>query len=575
MRRSSSSYFPSDRPTKPSVGVIAPSPGSYPVVVIDGDPEVLELAMSALRSRSTDVYTASTAEEALAHISEIKAPLVVTDMDLDGMGGLDFIAHLSRLRDDFESIVTTSRAEVDSLFSCVSLGVFRCLEKPFDARELQATLAGAANRLFSRLEHRARVSELERENSDLSDSLKKMRRGEAKRVLTERMGSVAQLASTLAHEINGPLAFMGSNVTSAKAALPALHEMLVRWQQGERWDMLEPALREAVVRTFTDVGKALDDTSSAVSLMRQVGEDLKAVSQHRGHSSEPFSLNDIVKTATRMSRSDPRSVRVELDLASEGLEVRGSRGRLIQAIMSLLSNANEATDGSRPNDITLRTRSLHDTAVIEVSDTGTGIARERIGQIFEPFSTTRDVVGGLGLDLVRQVVEEHDGTVSVDSTEGKGSTFRIVLPKVAVRRSVHPAHGLRQQIPEGVNVLFVDDDPLVRRAMARAFPKNQVRLASDGRAALTQIEEEKPDVIVSDLRMPEMDGLALYQRVAEKWPELAERILFVSGTDGFIERAQDEMPERPLLRKPIQFRDLAEKIVDASAAAAFAAAKRR
>lgn len=576
MRHTSSSYFPSDRPNKPATVSVTPSAASYPVVVIDSDPRVRDLAIRALRSRNADVYTASTAEEALGQIGEIRAPLVVVDMDLDGMSGLDFLGHLSRIRDDFEAIVTTEAVDVDSLFSCVSLGVFRCLEKPLDARELQASLAGAANRLFARLDQRMRATELEKQYADLSAELDKMRRGESKRVLAERCATTAQLASTVAHEITGPLAFVSANLTSAKAGLPALREMLVRWQHGERWDALEPALQGAIVATFEDVGRALEETDSTVTLMRQVGDDLKTVSQHRGESSEPFDLNDVVRTATRLARSQSAQARVEVDLTADDLKVRGNRGRLAQALMSLISNAVSATAGGRPNDITVRTRALHDTVVIEVSDTGVGIAADRVQRLFDGNPAPDGGDRGLGLDLVSQVVDEHDGTISVDSAEGKGSTFRIVVPRVGARRNREPApRATRKNIPEGVNVLFVDDDPLVRRAMARAFPKNQVRMAADGRAALTKIEEEKPDVIVSDLRMPEMDGLALYERVAEKWPELAERILFVSGTDGFIERAQDEMPERPLLRKPIQFRDLAEKIVDASAEAAFAAVKRR
>jgi DNA-binding NtrC family response regulator len=117
-------------------------------------------------------------------------------------------------------------------------------------------------------------------------------------------------------------------------------------------------------------------------------------------------------------------------------------------------------------------------------------------------------------------------------------------------------------LPDDLHVLVVDDDPLVRRAIARKFSKQQVTLAENGVAATRALERSRPDVIVSDLKMPEMDGLALAEEVKRRWPELAERIVFVSGTGSQIQRAEQEAPSQRVLRKPVEGRQLESRIAE-------------
>src|SRR6185436_19059271 len=118
------------------------------------------------------------------------------------------------------------------------------------------------------------------------------------------------------------------------------------------------------------------------------------------------------------------------------------------------------------------------------------------------------------------------------------------------------------QLPENLHVLVVDDDPVVRRSLARSLRRQQVTLAENGVAATRALEQARPDVIVSDLRMPEMDGLALAEEVRRRWPELADRIVFVSGTGSQIQRAELEAPSQRVLRKPVEGRQLESRIAE-------------
>jgi DNA-binding response OmpR family regulator len=118
------------------------------------------------------------------------------------------------------------------------------------------------------------------------------------------------------------------------------------------------------------------------------------------------------------------------------------------------------------------------------------------------------------------------------------------------------------ELPADLRVLVVDDDPVIRRALARRFSKHRVIFAENGVAATRELERFQPDVIVSDLQMPEMDGLELADEVQRRWPELADRIIFVSGTGSQIQRAEAEAPAHPLLRKPVDGRLLESRIAE-------------
>src|SRR5262245_21106511 len=115
---------------------------------------------------------------------------------------------------------------------------------------------------------------------------------------------------------------------------------------------------------------------------------------------------------------------------------------------------------------------------------------------------------------------------------------------------------------EAMRLLVVDDSPLVRKAMARVFRQHRVVTAENGKAAAEAIECDMPDVIICDLKMPEMDGVALAEKINERWPELLNRIVFVTGTASQIERAMKVAPRQPLLTKPVAANQLEARVAE-------------
>jgi PAS domain S-box-containing protein len=250
---------------------------------------------------------------------------------------------------------------------------------------------------------------------------------------------------------------------------------------------------------------------------------------------QPVDLPAVVRDAlaTVSPAAEAKGVRLQSVIESDVGRVSGDPDRLLQVFWNLLSNAVKFTP--RGGRVQLRLQRVNSHVELSVSDTGVGIRGEFLPHLFERFrqgdSTTTRAHGGLGLGLAiaRRIVELHGGRIEAFSPgEGKGATFRVAFPVMIVHhevqgeRRVHPRAASRDTVAEfpalpNIVVLAVDDDPdalsLVREILESAGA--QVRTAASAIAALESIAAEPPDVLVSDLGMPAVDGFELIRRIRQ------------------------------------------------------------
>ena len=169
---------------------------------------------------------------------------------------------------------------------------------------------------------------------------------------------------------------------------------------------------------------------------------------------------------------------------------------------------------------------------LEIVDTGPGIPPALWARIFEPFFTTKPpgVGTGLGLSLCQGIIEGHGGTIRVTSQPGQGTAFRVELPLGERPVTTAPSPEEIYQPVYGQTILIVDDEPSVIRGLTRLLRRDghTVDTAPNGRLALAMLQERTYDLILSDLRMPELDGSGLY-RALEQSPELQQRFVFLTG----------------------------------------------
>jgi CheY-like chemotaxis protein/anti-sigma regulatory factor (Ser/Thr protein kinase) len=239
-------------------------------------------------------------------------------------------------------------------------------------------------------------------------------------------------------------------------------------------------------------------------------------------------LVDVAQAAAEGLRTPALARQLDLAVMAEvaPIHVLGDFGRLQQVASNLVSNAIKFTEpGGR---VAVRIERRENEAVLEVADTGRGIPPEFLPHVFEKFrqadtSTTRSHAGlGLGLAIVRRLVELHGGRVKAASEgEGRGATFTVTLPLAAAAASPRPDRTSDESDEvtlEGVRVLVVDDDAdsLMLAAVTLQQHGARVITARSGAEALKAMADTLPDVLVSDLGMPDLDGLELMREVRRR-----------------------------------------------------------
>ena len=208
--------------------------------------------------------------------------------------------------------------------------------------------------------------------------------------------------------------------------------------------------------------------------------------------------------------------------------------------------------------------------MVKIADTGPGISSEIVSRIFEPFFTTKEVGAGtgIGLSFCHRIVQSHRGTIEVETTEGKGSTFIITLP-VSSRPGEQVevvAHDLASSA--GLACLVVEDEHDVGDVIAEVLRRDglDITLARSGEEALEQLKKRRFALILSDLKMPNMDGRRMFNYIADFHPAEVERLAFLTG-DTISPDAQAFLraTKRPYLEKPIkpdELRSFVSKLVN-------------
>jgi two-component system NtrC family sensor kinase len=327
----------------------------------------------------------------------------------------------------------------------------------------------------------------------------------------EKLAAMGSLLASVAHELNNPLAVvrMQVDLLNEEAANTPLYEHTRELHQAT-----EHCMR--IVGNFLTLARQNPPQRLAVQLNTLVQDAL-----------------ELLAHALRLD-----NVTVHTRLTHELPLFEADPVQMHQVIINLLVNAQQALrDSAPPRQITITTAfdQTQNRLVFELADTGPGIPAVIQGRIFEPFFTTKPLgVGtGIGLSLCRNIIESHGGTIDVTSETGQGAVFRIELPvggPQPLAGEPSPAPALAP-LPSASTIFVVDDEPGIRRALAHLLRRegHTVDTAMDGRQALHMLQEQQYDLVLCDLRMPELDGPSLYREIATSQPHYLQRFVFLTG----------------------------------------------
>jgi signal transduction histidine kinase len=490
------------------------------VLMVEDTPEDAELVLRALKKGDFEPswIRVETKEAFQAALAQEKWALILADFSLPKFSAVEAFAIVKELGIDVPFVIVSGTVGEEAAVSVMRAGVH------------DFVLKDRLQRLVPVVERELREAAVRSERVKMREQL----------MASDRMASVGMLAASVVHEINNPLAAILANL-----------------------DLAVEHMSHLDTSKLGEIPAQLKDAHDAAQRLRSVTSDLRTFSRAPEGHVGPVDVRRVLDSSLRIAGNQVRhKARVITDFAEVPLVI-ANESHLGQVFLNLIVNAAHAIEEGQVerHRINVSTRSAGERVVIEIADTGSGMPPEVLRQLFTPFFTTKDrgVGTGLGLTICRRLVTEAKGEITVESEVGKGTTFRVSLP---ASRSTLPIEEIERSKPKASGrrgrILVVDDEQMILTVVSRTLADHDVVTTKDGREAVARIKAgERFDLILSDLMMPELDGVELHRMIAAAVPEQAKRIVFLSG-GAFSEKIQEVLATLPnrQLQKPFLPADL-------------------
>lgn len=379
------------------LGARSASSNGGSLVIAEDNPAMRRL-FADLLSTEFSVRAARNGWEAIELVREEKPDLVVTDVMMPGVSGIDLCSHLKSDPDTagIPVMLVTSKSDRDAKIEGLEMGADDYVTKPFHPRELIA-------RARSLVRLRKLQVDLSEKNDELVGAMDDLKKAEVQLVHSERLAAIGQMAAGIAHEVNNPVNF-SLNAARALKGLDPEHED-----------------SEELVGIVVE---GLERTASLVGDLRDFGSGKSA-------GGEWVDIGACIDSTVRLVRGSLKESRVSIDATiEEGLpKIAGDSGAIKQVILNLVKNAGDAMekDGGA---ILVSATSAGETVLLTVEDNGPGIDDELADQIFDPFFTTKKAGEGtgLGLAICQEIAKQHHGQLSLSRAESGGTVFSFEIP---------------------------------------------------------------------------------------------------------------------------------------------------
>lgn len=649
------------------------------ILVADDELGMRQMLSTALEFEGYQVVTAVNGAEALDKIRQNKFNLVITDLKMPKMDGIQLLEEIKKINPGLEVIMATGHGTIEDAVAAMKNGAYDFILKPYNLDELNGLVSRALEKnelktmvalyeashdVFSTMELGKlleKIMDMSREvlGADegsimLLDENKKLRIA-ASRGLADDVAKTVQLeigeriAGSVAKEKKGRLLLNGlenyeefkqlnkkagihssivcpllsqgelvgvlnlnktragenftlmdfhsASIFASQAALAIQNAKLYSTLQ-EAYEKLESTQVEllqseklaSIGRLVAGVAHELNNPLTSVvgySQLLQDTEDLKEARRQLSIiNSEGLRCSRIVRDLLLFARRqkpnyqsiDPallveealkglsielenKKIEVEKDFPKQPVVLHGDPHLLQQVFTNILTNSCHAME-KKPAGGKIRVKINASGEKLEVLfwDNGSGIPKEHIQRIFDPFYTTKEVGKGtgLGLSLSYGIVKDHGGKILVESKPGEETLFTVELPlKVNGDLSspdLERPRETRFKFPAGTKILMTEDEEPIQKLVEAIFHGQDCRLdmAPDGQQALEMIKKENYDVVLCDYRMPRLDGVQLFEEVRKIKPDMASRFLFITGSTEFMKNFDTFFKENDLdcLLKP-------------------------
>jgi signal transduction histidine kinase len=506
-------------------------------LLVEDNVDDAELVIRELRRGGYEPITrrVQTAADLTTTLTSETWDVIISDYSMPQLSAPDAFAIVRTLNLDVPFIIVSGTVGEEVAVKAMRSGVHDFL------------LKGHLRRLVAAIERELRESAMRGEQRKIQEQL----------LISDRMASVGTLAAGVAHEINNPLSVVAGNLQVVRQDAEAIAAEL---------EALPPALRQAlgeqigrVASAVSSLRAATTDAEEAAERVRMIVRDLRVFSRPEEDRREPVDVHKVIESSIRMARNELRHrAKVVRRFGTVPL-VDANEARLGQVFLNLLVNAAQAIPEGQTdhNSITITTALEDGMVVIDIADTGTGIPAEVLPRIFDVFFTTKPIgVGtGLGLAICHRILTAMDGRIEVQSRMGEGTSFRVAVRRARTNRTIEmPVQ--RPVAPHAGRigaVLVIEDEPALGRVIQRLLAPHKVTVVNRANEALARVSAgETFDLILCDLMMPEMTGMDFYAELSRTFPEIAARVVFMSGgafTPGareFLETTSNRRIDKPI-----------------------------
>ncbi|HSB30319.1 MAG TPA: response regulator [Candidatus Sulfobium mesophilum] len=349
--------------------------GSSKILIVDDTVDTVELLRKRLRSEGYDTSEAYDGEECLACVGSYNPDLIILDVMMPKLNGYEVCERLKTNEDTryIPVLMLTAKSEISDKVKGLDTGADDYLAKPFDYKELSARIR----------------------------SLLKIKQSHEKLVEDEKLGALEQMMDEVAHEVRNPLVSIGGYARRVHDNLP----------EGSPNRKYMEMIMEDVAKLEKMIKQMIEIQMMSLSYV------------------EPTNVNNVIMQALTIFEREleEKAIDVETELRNDLPLIQADPMQLTQAIANLIQNAIEAMT-AETRVLRLSSSVIEGCIEIRVADTGKGISREKTKHIFEPLFTSKIYGPGLGLTYTLKVIQEHRGTISIESDPGKGSTFTVRLP---------------------------------------------------------------------------------------------------------------------------------------------------
>lgn len=511
------------------------------IFVIDDDHSILESFANNLRQAD---YIVSTYDNPLLAIEQFKrrtADVIITDYKMSQMDGLQLLKEVKAIDPDVFVILLTGYAELDMAIKAINEGVFSFFEKPFDFKQLLAKLVEIGGLISKKEEFDRRVKELQR---DLRQS--------------QKFESLAIFASGIAHDFNNIL-----SPIYGYAELALVHP-----------------------QTNSEIQEYMREILKAARRAKELIDQIQSFNRAKESTYHVFDIVPIIKETLKLLRA---AIPKTIDMPSEknlinSAYVLGDPTQIHQIVMNLCTNAFHAMESFDTGNLTVtlmladfvneRPPYLSDIkpdvyAELKVCDSGIGMDKETLKQVFQPFFTTKSPGKGTGLGLyvVQNIVNKMKGRVHIESEKGRGTCVKIYLPIKKQRKSELYTDG--EETPRGTErIMLIEDEENIGKVQQKFLQQQgfEVHYFSDSQKAWSLLSTNLEDykLVITDIRMPHLSGYQIARNLANK--KVLLPIIFTSGSqnDSIPVEIANYSPKKFLI-KPISLHELAvnvRKILD-------------